>query len=79
LIAAPLWLTIATLCVLLIIGIAFATSVTFATSALSVTLSTLAITCILTIIIGFDRPFSGGVAVSKEPMQELLGFLSRER
>jgi hypothetical protein len=56
-----------------------ATSVTFATSALSVTLSTLAITCILTIIIGFDRPFSGGVAVSKEPMQELLGFLSRER
>ena len=27
----------------------------------------------------FDRPLSGGVAVSKEPMQELLGFLSRER
>lgn len=79
LIAAPLWLTITTLCILLIIGIAFATSVTFATSTLSVTLSTLAITCILTIIIGFDRPFSGGVAVSKEPMQELLGFLSRER
>ena len=51
-------------------GIAFATSVT---------LSTLAITCILTIIIGFDRPFSGGVAVPKEPMLELLGFLSRER
>jgi hypothetical protein len=44
-----------------------------------VTLSTLAITCILTIIIGFDRPFIGGVAVSKEPMQELLGFLSQER
>ena len=79
LIAAPLWLTIATLCVLLIIGIAFATSVKFATSALSVALSTLAITCILTIIIGFDRPFSGGVTVSKVPMQELLAFLSQER
>ena len=79
LIAAPLWLTIATLSVLLIIGIAFATSVRFATSALSVTLSTLSIACILTIIIGFDRPFSGGVTVSKEPMRELLVFLSRER
>jgi hypothetical protein len=44
-----------------------------------VTLSTLAITCILTIIIGFDRAFSGGGTVSNEPMQELLGFLSRER
>jgi hypothetical protein len=79
LIAAPLWLTITTLCMLLIIGIAFATSVKFATSALSVALSTLAITCILTIILGFDRPFSGGVTVSKEPMQDLLIFLSRER
>ena len=79
LIAAPLWWTITTLSGLLIIGIAFATSVKFATSALSVTLSTLAITCILTIIIGFERPFSGGIAVSKEPMQELLVFLSGER
>jgi hypothetical protein len=79
LIAAPLWLTIATLSALLTIGIAFATSVRFSTSALSVTLSTLAIACILTIIIGFDRPFSGGVTVSKEPMRELLVFLSRER
>lgn len=79
LIAAPLWLTITTLCVLLTIGIAFATSVKFATSALSVALSTLAIASILTIIIGFDRPFSGGITVSKEPMQELLVFLSRER
>jgi hypothetical protein len=79
LIAAPLWWTITMLSGLLIIGIAFATSVKFATSALSVTLGTLAITCILTIIISFERPFSGGIAVSKEPMQELLVFLSGER
>jgi hypothetical protein len=78
LIAAPLWWTIATLGVLLIIGVAFATSVRLATATLSVALSTLAMTSILTVIIGFHRPFSGGVAVSKEPMQELLAFLSRE-
>lgn len=78
LIAAPLWWTIITLSVLLLVGIAFATSVTPVTSALSVTLSTLAITSLLTIIIGFDRPFSGGVTVSKKPMEDLLAFLSRE-
>ena len=76
LIAPPLWWTIATLSVLLLIGVAFATSVQFVTSALSLTLSTVALTSILTMIIGFDRPFSGGVTVSKAPMQELLVFLS---
>ena len=79
LIAAPLWWTITTLCVLLIVGIAFATSARFATSALSVALGTVALASLLTMIIGFDRPFNGGVTVSKEPMEELLVYLSRDR
>lgn len=79
LIAAPLWLTITTLCVLQIVGIAFATSARFATSALSLTLVTVAFAALLTMIIGFDRPFSGGVFVSKEPMEELFVYLSRNR
>ena len=78
LIAGPLWWTIVGLSLLLLIGVALATSVNIVSSAVSVGLSTLALSLFLTTIIGFDRPFVGGITVSNEPMRELLDFVSRE-
>lgn len=79
LIARPLWWTIVGLSVLLLVGVALSTSVNIATSALSVGLCTISLSLILTTILGFDRPFVGGITVSNEPMRELLEFLSREK
>ena len=75
---APLvWWTILSFSILVMVGLAIATSGGVLACAISIALYTTSISLTLTMILAFDRPFSGGVTVSKEPMQELLAYLSR--
>ena len=75
-IAPALWATIICLSILLLVGIAFATSATLTTASLAVTLYSLSLALVMTIIIDLDHPFSGGITISKKSMQDLLVFLS---
>jgi hypothetical protein len=76
-IAPIVWASIILLSILVMIGIAVTLSDTFTVAIFSVALFAAAVSLPLSIIVSFDRPFSGGVPIAKEPMQDLLKYLSQ--
>ena len=76
-VAPIVWASIIVLSILLMIGIALTLSGTFTVAICAVALFAVTVSLPLSIIVSFDRPFSGGVTIAKDPMQELLKYLSQ--